>query len=143
MKLLSKDGRSVARTEQPKRAAQPARAVRRRPSPKVRATLIALLAVAAVLLAGAAAGMLYVDHLQTIFPNVRVDGIDIGGKTLAETAEILTAHGYGDVGDQAVTVTLPAGCSLTLKSSEVCSETPVSDIALMAWDACKGGSSLA
>lgn len=109
---------------------------------KGRITLIVILAIAAVVLAGAAAGVTYVNRLDTIFPNVTVDDLDISGLTLSETAELLKENGYGDLGDDSVTVDLPAGCSLTVATRDVCTETPVSDIALMAWDACKGGSAM-
>ena len=107
-----------------------------------RAVLIAAAAVAAVITAGAAVGVSAVSKVDTIFPNVTVDGLEIGGLTLAETAEKLSANGYGDLTDKRVSVTLPADYTLTVSAEEVCTETPVSDIALMAWDACKGGSAV-
>ena len=107
-----------------------------------RAALIAAAAVAAVIMAGAAVGVSTVSKVDTIFPNVTVDGLEIGGLTLAETAEKLSANGYGDLSDKRVSVALPTDYTLTVSAEEVCTETPVSDIALMAWDACKGGSAI-
>ena len=96
----------------------------------------------AVLIAGAAAGVLWVNGVETIFPNVTVDGIDIGGLSLRETAETLNAHGYGDLSGKTVSVKLPTDYTLTVSAEDVCTDTAVADIALMAWDACKGGSAV-
>ena len=105
-----------------------------------RAALIGGLAVVAVLLGGAAGGVAYVNSVDTIFPNVRLDGMDIGGLTLNETVELLEKNGYAGAGDAAVTAELPLDVTLSVRADEVCTETPVSDIAVMAYDACKGGS---
>ena len=113
-------------------AAAPAR---RRP----RIALIAALSVAAVIAAGAAAGVAYVNRVDTIFPNVSVDGLDIGGLTLSQTAERLSENGYGDYTGKRVSVELPLDHLLTVSAEDVCTETPVSDIALMAWDSCRSG----
>ncbi len=107
-----------------------------------RMALIICLAVVAVILAGAVALMTYVNQIDTIFPNVHVDGLDISGLSLEETAQFLHAQGYDALGDAAVTAELPEGVVLSVRADEVCTETPVSDIALMAYDACKGASSV-
>ena len=138
MNLKGNAGQDAPKNKEKKKT----RAAPKRLSTKARITLIAILAVAAVLLAGAAAGMLYVEHLDTIFPNVTIDGIEIGGLSLSQTAEKLVDNGYGDLSGRSVSVLLPADYTLTVTAEEVCSETPVADIALMAWDACKGGTSV-
>ena len=107
-----------------------------------RIVLIVVLALIAAVMIAAAAGVNYVGKINTIFPNVRVDGIDVGGRTLEETADTLTQHGYNVMGDDAVTVLLPLDVSLTIRADEVCSETSTADIALMAYHACKDGSAL-
>ena len=56
---------------------------------KGRVVLIVVLLIVAILLAGAAAGVLYVNRIDTIFPGVTVDGLEIGGLSLNETAEKL------------------------------------------------------
>ena len=55
-----------------------------------RVALIVVLALIAAILVGAAAGVNYISKINTIFPNVRVDGIDVGGLSLEETADRLT-----------------------------------------------------
>ena len=72
-----------------------------------RIVLIVVLALIAAVMIAAAAGVNYVGKINTIFPNVRVDGIDVGGLSLEETADTLTQHGYNVMGDDAVTVLLP------------------------------------
>ena len=110
---------------------------------KNRGGLIALitgLVIVAAAAGGAAYGVSRVNEMDTVFPNVTVDGLDVGGLSLSETAELLERSGYDNIGDNAVTVELPLDVYLTVRADEVCTETPVSDIALMAYDACKGGS---
>ena len=104
-----------------------------------RVALISVLIVLAVLAATAAAGTILVNGMDTVFPNVTVDGVDVGDLTLGETAEKLIASGLGDLKGKSVSVTLPADCVLTLGADEVCTGTPVAELALMAWDACHGG----
>ncbi len=109
---------------------------------RARAVLIVCLVLLAVLVALAAAGISHVSRMETIFPNVSIDGLDIGGLTLAETAEKLTGNGYGSTEEEILTVALPADYTLTVSVADVCTSTGVSDIALAAYDACKGGSAL-
>ena len=107
-----------------------------------RVALISVLIVVAVLAATAAAGTIAVNGMDTVFPNVTVDGVDVGGLTLSETTEKLLKSGYGDLKEKNVSVALPADCVLTLGADEVCTGTPVADLALMAWDACHGGAAI-
>ena len=104
-----------------------------------RVALISVLIIVAVLAATAAAGTIAVNGMDTVFPNVTVDGIEVGDLTLGETAEKLLSSGYGDLKGKSVSVQLPADYVLTLSAEEVCTGTPVADLALMAWDACHGG----
>ena len=107
-----------------------------------RTALIVSLALVAVILAGAAVGMNYVNRINTVFPGVRLDGMDIGGMTAEETAALLREKGYDDLGDNAVSVALPLDVELNIRTDEVCSETPVEEIARVAYQACKGGSAM-
>ncbi|MBQ2617881.1 MAG: VanW family protein, partial [Oscillospiraceae bacterium] len=105
--------------------------------------LIAALVVVAAALVGAVVGVSSVSRVETIFPGVTMDGLDLGGLTLSEAAAKLSENGYGLGGDdEAVSVQMPADYVLTVKENEVCSATPASQIALAAYDACKGGSSV-
>lgn len=107
-----------------------------------RVALISVLIVVAVLAATAAAGTIAVNGMDTVFPNVTVDGVDVGGLTPGETTEKLLQSGYGDLKGKSVSVLMPADYVLTVAAEEVCSETPVADLALMAWDACHGKGAL-
>ena len=104
--------------------------------------LISVLIIVAAIAATCAAGTIAVNGLDTVFPNVTVDGIDIGGLTAGETAERLLESGYGDLKGKSVSVLLPADYVLTIDADAVCTDTPVADLALMAWDACHGGGAL-
>lgn len=112
-------------------------------APRWRAALIVVLAVVAVLMVGAVAGMAYVRGVSTIFPGVRVDGIDLGGQSLEEAVATLRGHGYEALGDAAVTVELPMDVQVTVRADEVCTETPVEEVVRMAYARCKGGSAAA
>ena len=109
---------------------------------RARVAIIVVLALIAAVMVGAAAGVNYISKINTIFPNVRVDGIDVGGLSLEETADRLTEHGYNVMGDDAVTVELPLDVSFTIRADEVCSETSAADIALSVFRACKQGSAM-
>ena len=74
---------------------------------RARIALIVVLAIIAAVVVAAAAGVGYVGKIRTIYPNVRVDGIDVGELSVEEAAERLTLHGYNVMGDDAITVALP------------------------------------
>lgn len=107
-----------------------------------RGIVIICLVIVAAALGGVAYGVSYISRIDTIFPNVRIDGIDVGGLNIDETATLLEQRGYKSIGDNALLVELPLECSFTVLASEVCAETPVSDIAQMAYNACRGGSKI-
>ena len=112
-------------------------------APRWQAALIVALAVVAVLMAPAVDGIAYVRGVNTIFPGVRVDGIDLGGQSVEEAAATLRGRGYETLGDATVIVELPMDVRMTVRADEVCTETPVEEIARMAYDRCKGNSAMA
>lgn len=79
---------------------------------------IVCVAVAAVLLAGAAGFGVYVSGSDTIYPKVSVNGTDVGGMTADEAAAALSAAGWGE-GDKTVTVELPLEHTLTVNAADV------------------------
>ena len=62
--------------------------------------------VVALLMAGAAGFGIYVSGSDTIYPKVSLNGTDLGGMTVSEAADALTAAGWGE-GDKTITVELP------------------------------------
>ena len=48
----------------------------------------------ALLLGGTAGFAVYVSRTGTIFPNVTLDGVELGGLTVSEAADRLTAAGW-------------------------------------------------
>lgn len=106
---------------------------------KARTGIIALAVILAILAAGMCAGVVYVSGIDRIYPNVTMDGYDIGGMSVTELAAELSAMGYSSQGEKKVSVQLPLDFVLEVRGEDVCSETPVADIAQAAYDACKGG----
>ena len=100
---------------------------------------IVCVAVAAVLLAGAAGFGVYVSGSDTIYPKVSVNGTDVGGMTADEAAAALSAAGWGE-GDKTVTVELPLEHTLTVNAADVGAEVSAREAADMAYDYCHGGS---
>ena len=53
----------------------------------------------------------WVGGVDTIFPNISISGISIGGKELSEAETLLTASGFGNETQNSVTVNIPVGSS--------------------------------
>ena len=91
-----------------------ARRKRKKTARRVKTVLILLLML--VILAGC--GLVYlaihVSESTTNFPNVYLNGIDVGGLTPGETLEKLNAAGWDEDAAEPMTVTLPMGVSFTL-----------------------------
>ena len=107
-----------------------------------RIALIVILAVLAMILGGAAVGMTYVNRIDTVFPGVTLDQMDLSGMELGEVVTLLEQKGYSDLGEAALAVELPLDITMNIRADEVCAETPVLDIAMQAYNACKGGSAI-
>ena len=110
------------------------------PRRRGRTVLILCLALIALILAAAAAGAVYVGGIDTIYPNVTLNGIELGGLTEEVAAQTLADRGVGAVEPVTVTVRFPSEHVLKIHSEEVC--TPVSTQALagQVFTACKGTS---
>ena len=80
---------------------------------------IALIAVAAVVLFVAAIFIgigAFAAGQTTIYPNITVSGVDVGGLTVEQAAEKLDAAGYSAESGQAVTVKLTDSVSVSVTS---------------------------
>ena len=124
-----------------KRQAERKHLAEKRYKARKRAKIITIVcvAVAAVLLAGAAGFGVYVSGSDTIYPKVSVNGTDVGGMTADEAAAALSAAGWGE-GDKTVTVELPLEHTLTVNAADVGAEISAREAADMAYDCCHGGS---
>ena len=114
---------------------------RKAPGGARRALLIVII-VLAVLCAGCAAGVAAVSGIDTVYPNVTLDGIEIGGMTDIELARALSAAGYDTSPDESVTVELPMDCKLVVRAGDVCTESNIADIVDGVMSACRGRSAL-
>lgn len=102
------------------------------------ATIICV-AVVALLLAGAAGFGVYVSGSDTIYPKVRLNGVEVGGMTTDEAATALTASGWGE-GDKTITVELPLEHALSITAADVGAEVSAKEAADKAFEFCHGGS---
>lgn len=100
---------------------------------------IVCVAVVALLLAGAAGFGVYVSGSDTIYPKVRLNGVEVGGMTTDEAATALTASGWGE-GDKTITVELPLERTLSITAADVGAEVSAKEAADKAFEFCHGGS---
>ena len=104
------------------------------------AAVISVILAAVVL--GGAVGVFAINSSDRVFPNVRLDGEDIGGMTNGELTRYLETLGF-KAGDAAsVTVELPLDFELTVSADEVCSNTENGDIVKAVMNVCHAGSPL-
>ena len=101
-------------------------------------TLICVV-VFALLMAGAAGFGIYVSGSDTIYPKVSLNGTDLGGMTVSEAADALTAAGWSE-GDKTITVELPLEHTLSVTAEQVGAEVSAAEAAQKAFDYCHGGS---
>ena len=105
------------------------------------AVAICAIAVAGIA-AGSAMGVAAINRIDTVFPNVSLDGTEIGGMSDVELAKTLYSQNYESAVGNSVKVELPLDFTLDIAADEVCTETKVEDVVNMVMDACHEGSSL-
>ena len=108
-----------------------------------------ILAVVAVLLAAVVAVMAYtavslgkLAKLDTIYPNVSVNGIDVGGLTEEEAAEKIRQAGTGGDNAAAVTVIFPKDQTLTVTADQLGLSSDAGGAAALAWEYGRTGHAL-
>jgi hypothetical protein len=74
-----------------------------------------------------------VKGLHTIYPNVRINGVELGGLSSEEAADILNRSGYDENKDASVTVLLPMDYSLSITTEEADMDRSSSSAADMAY----------
>ena len=108
---------------------QPESRTKSPPKPKGKTALKAVVIVSLVILLGSLTLLIslgiYVNSIDTIFPNVWVDGIKLSGLTVEEATRMLINMGYHEsdveeqVADFSATVVFPDGESFSITSDEV------------------------
>ncbi len=108
-----------------------------------RKRVIAIVAVCVILIlcAGTALGAAMVSRSETIYPKVRLGGVDLGGMTVQEAARALERAGYAGEGEGAVTVTLPADVELEVTAGDAGLPTNPQEGAQTAWNYGRDGAS--
>ncbi|SHI07185.1 G5 domain-containing protein [Sporobacter termitidis DSM 10068] len=100
-------------------------------------------AVVVVLVAGVAIAGLYINKMDTVYPNITVGGVNLSGMTLDEAEKALTDAGYEEkAANVAVTVVYPDGEELTITGKESGVRLPADRAAKLAYDYGKDGSFL-
>lgn len=85
----------------------------------------------------------YANGLETIFPNVSMEGTSLAGLTVAEAADTLVANDIGTDEDKLLNVSLPAGCELTISGKDSGCYLAAPDAAVYAYGVCHGGGFIA
>ncbi|MBS7402727.1 MAG: VanW family protein [Oscillospiraceae bacterium] len=89
-----------------------------------------------------AVGMLgaYANGLETIFPNVSMEGNDLSGMTMEQAANVLSKGSIGTKDDRELVVEMPADLELIISAKDAGCYLSAPDAAVFAYDACHGGS---
>ena len=107
-----------------------------------RAVAAAVSIVLAAVVLGGAAGVFAINSSDRVFPNIRLDGEDVGGMTNEELTRYLETLGFKAGEAASVTVELPLDFELTVSADEVCSNTENGDIVEAVMNVCHAGSPL-
>lgn len=103
-----------------------------------KAIIISAVVVAIIFAAFAGLGA-YANGLDTIFPNVSMEGTELAGMTISEAADALVANNVGTADDKTLSVTLPADTELTISGKASGCYLSAPDAAVYAYNACLGG----
>ncbi len=111
----------------------------KKPAGKAKILIIIAIIVVALVLASAAAGVIYVSTIDNIYPNVTLDGINLSNMSLTEAMALLSEKGYSSLEGKGVKVIMPLDIVLEVESEEVCTITGVAEHVQKVYDGCKGG----
>ena len=103
-----------------------------------KAIIISAVVVAIIFAAFAGLGA-YANGLDTIFPNVSMEGTELAGMTISEAADALVANNVGTADDKTLSVTLPADTELTISGKDSGCYLSAPDAAVYAFNTCLGG----
>ena len=123
-KLRAAEEKKQARIEEKKQAAEARRKAKEKPplsaeekkqkaarAKHLKITAIVVAAVLVLIISAAAIGGYIVTGSGANYPNVRINGIDVGGMTKEQTLAALDKQGWDDIVDKTLVVTLPAKVS--------------------------------
>lgn len=108
-----------------------------------RKAIIVVAVIIAVVFAAFVGLGAYANGLETIFPNVSMEGTQLAGMTVSQAADTLVANNVGTQEDRQLTVSLPAGVELTVSAKDAGCYLTAPDAAVYAYDACHSGSFIA
>ncbi|MCD8065956.1 MAG: VanW family protein [Oscillospiraceae bacterium] len=94
------------------------------------------------LVIGCAAGAVAVRNIDTFYPKVTVDGIDIGGMSLTEAVAAVNDV-YSESADNSVTVLLPMDNTLVVTAEDAGVAKSSAEIVRSAWDTMRGSNAAA
>jgi vancomycin resistance protein YoaR len=98
-------------------------------------------AVVVILAAGTVAAGLYIDKLNTVYPNISIAGVELSGMTLDEATKALTDAGFENAAAKiSVTVNFPNGEKLTVSGKDSGVKLQAGQAAQLAVDYGKDGS---
>lgn len=81
------------------------------------------------------AAALYVDGINTVYPNVSIGSCDVGGMTLQQAASALAQSGLNSYDENAVvTVSFSTGDTLTVSAQDAAATEPSVDAAITAYE---------
>ena len=105
-----------------------------------RKVIIVIAVIIAVMFAAFVGLGVYANGLETIFPNVIMEGVRLEAMTVSEAADTLVANNIGTQDDRLLSVSLPAGIELSISAKDAGCYLTAPDAAVYAYDACHGGS---
>jgi len=120
---------------------------RKRPKGRKKRSTVKTIFTTVLIILLVAAGLLislgfYVRSIDTVFPNVWAEGIDLSGMTLEEATRALIAAGYeNNAEDVSVTVKFPNGDNFTIYGEEVGFALDAREAAVAAFQFGRNGSS--
>ena len=100
--------------------------------------VIITVCVLAVIFAGITGFAFYVSGTDTIYPNVSIGGVDLGGLTVSEAAYELSTSDWA-AEDESVSVALPMERTLTVTAAEAGASVTAEQAAQTAYDYCHNG----
>lgn len=111
------------------------------PTPKKdhKRTLIIVGIIVAVLIAAVAGVGVYVSGIDTIYPGVSLDGVELGKLSLMEAVQKLQDAGWDNTDNAEVTFLLPLDYKVTVSAEESGTQFSSADGAMMAYDYCHDG----
>lgn len=104
-----------------------------------RKTAIIICAIVLVLCIGTVLLGVYANGLETVYPNVSMEGTDLSGMTVEQAANALSGGSIGSAEDKELRVTLPAECELVISAKDAGCYLSAPDAAVFVYNTCHDG----